>query len=460
MLWVIMFISFLIMIMVSCYVTLRNRESFKISECPASGDPFKHKKFVRDCYAHEASSCKAVLDKLKIDPYSMGLSQEDTDTSLGMISNNLYVSVDANDPTKYSLNECVIPEALRTDLDLQQCTIDDVQLRSSNPEDPGIAWTYKNGCIISEDQIRQHFPKILKYVNDKRKEIKEGIKTSLSDGINDNTSATSVHNSNTKTNNDDTSIKKGLASDARLVKATSISTTQSLANMQTWYIAHEPKVQTNANNEQTRYNNMKKDCVVTWSKGACLGKCGTGKITVTPSFQQPLNGGNACPNVGPYTENCDTGISCKQHFDYTFPSRPFIPGNTMNASLIWNKMGRYWSGVGTPDWLCDRAPYNQAAFRQYEYIYDSNSESDIRVIFYFQADNRCTLVLNNVQIGSSSSWETTSKVAAALKYGKNRILLNVTNDDPGGAGGAILSCARELDLFTPMFTTSAEWRMK
>jgi hypothetical protein len=292
------------MIMVSCYVTLRNRESFKISECPASGDPFKHKKFVRDCYAHESSSCKAVLEQLKIDPYSMGLSQEDTDTSLGMISNNLYVSVDANDPTKYSLNECVIPEALRTDLDLQQCTIDDVQLRSSNPEDPGIAWTYKNGCIISEDQIRQHFPKILKYVNDKRKEIKEGIKTSLSDGINENTSATSVHNSNTKTNNDDTSIKKGLASDARLVKATSISTTQSLANMQTWYTTNEPKVKTSADNETVSYNNMKKDCKLGYNDwSACDAKGQQTREQVI--LQSPENGGITCPSsLSKETRSC------------------------------------------------------------------------------------------------------------------------------------------------------------
>jgi hypothetical protein len=145
-------------------------------------------------------------------------------------------------------------------------------------------------------------------------------------------------------------------------------------------------------------------------------------------------------------------------YTYTYTTAPFIPGNTDSKNLVWytNSNGSYWTGLGKPFWLCDSPPYNQSHKRIYEKIYYSSSFDDVYCKFHFNTDNTGILYLNNIQIGKSDKWETTTTVYGYLKYGHNRIQLEVTN--LGGPGGGILSCSRNNDGAV-LFVTDSSWKM-
>lgn len=150
------------------------------------------------------------------------------------------------------------------------------------------------------------------------------------------------------------------------------------------------------------------------------------------------------------------------NYSYSYTNAPYIPGTTASTSIIWygsygNSSG-YWTGAGTPSWLCEYSPQNQSANKIYEYIYYSSSPTDVSCQFAFQCDNRGGLYLNNTLIASNTTWTATTFVTASLKYGNNRIYISCTNDDPGGAGGCIMSCKRVSDNAV-LFTSSSSWRM-
>ena len=141
---------------------------------------------------------------------------------------------------------------------------------------------------------------------------------------------------------------------------------------------------------------------------------------------------------------------------YTFTNTPFIPGNTTTTGLPWGS--GYWTGFGTPNWLCEFSPQNQSANKSYEFFYFLDSTTPVNVRFQFQADNSCRVYLNNAEIGSNNAWFATTTVNASLSVGWNRILLNATNDDPGGTGGSLLSCS-QISNNQVLFVTDSQWRM-
>jgi hypothetical protein len=139
-----------------------------------------------------------------------------------------------------------------------------------------------------------------------------------------------------------------------------------------------------------------------------------------------------------------------------FTNNPFIPGTVYTTGIVWTPWIS-WTGFGTPSWLCESSPHNQSAVKRYEFFYLANVDTSVR--FQFQADNSCTVSVNNTQIGSNNDWTITTTVSSiTLKSGWNRIVIVVTNDDPGGNGGVILSCSRMSDNQV-LFVTDNRWRM-
>lgn len=149
-------------------------------------------------------------------------------------------------------------------------------------------------------------------------------------------------------------------------------------------------------------------------------------------------------------------------YNYTLANNPVDPGTVTNTSLVWwtaNGNKAYYTGPGTPSWLCDSLPSNQAATRTYETIYYSSSVADVPCTFFFQFDNSGTVWVNNVQIGSNANWVVTSSAAGTLKYGFNRVHVVCTNADPGGAGGAVLACRRNSDSVVLFVSSAGTWKM-
>lgn len=147
------------------------------------------------------------------------------------------------------------------------------------------------------------------------------------------------------------------------------------------------------------------------------------------------------------------------NYMYTFTNQPYVAGIVTNTSLIWYTVRPdYWTGAGTPYWLCEYASYNQSANKSYEYIYFSQSVSDVPCQFAFQCDNSGSLNLNDVQLATNDNFTVTTFATANIKYGYNRIHIANTNADPGGAGGIICSCKRISDNVV-LFISDSSWKM-
>lgn len=145
------------------------------------------------------------------------------------------------------------------------------------------------------------------------------------------------------------------------------------------------------------------------------------------------------------------------NYAYIFTKNPYIPGNVNNSTLPWIPVG-YFTGAGTPNWLCEFSPANQSANKTYEYIYVSTSLEDVGCQFAFQCDNECALYLNNIKIGTNNNWQITTFVTASIKYGTNRIHTDSINYDNNGTGGFICSCKRLSDNAV-LFVTDSSWKM-
>jgi hypothetical protein len=351
------------------------------------------------------------------------------------------------------------------------CQLGDIQLtKSNNNDDPEVSWSYPDGCVISTPQLSTSLGSILTEINKKSKEKKQETRDHISAGINDNNTATTQHNEATSQNNTNTSINKRSAEDVRRTTRTSKSTTANLLADESSYNTWTPATSATANTEQNKYNNMKLDCQTGWTAvNNCNATCGVSTWGYYASGTQRYrtyisryaqNGGDSSCREGVQQDfGCSRWCPPGVNYSYTYRKVPYVAGNTNTNSLIWNKgYPGYWTGFGTPSWLCDTAPYNQSAYREYEYIYNSSTGTDFQARFHFQGDNTCQVFLNNVFIGSNIHWHLTVTAVGTIKYGNNRILLKVTNLDPGGAGGVILSCSRLSDNAI-LFVTNGSWRM-
>jgi hypothetical protein len=289
----------------------RMKEHMEEVKCPIPNAPFKDKKFISDdtCMAHDTLECRDVLKKLKIEPSAKGLTQEDLNAALDVIANNTYMNVNDTDNTLYSTNECVIPDSERTKLGFQNCKVGDMQM-GSNPEDMEVLWTYKDGCVISESQLQNNLGDVLTHIDtsskDRKKQIRANINTSVQELTDETGGLVTSFNNNTR----DAKNLKSQAEGIRKEKADTDSRTRASSQMQKNYEGKTTTTSKDADNEQTKYNNMKKDCVIsydnsTWS--SCSASCGGGTQTQTERVTQSAeNGGNSCRSAQSRSRSCNT----------------------------------------------------------------------------------------------------------------------------------------------------------
>ena len=351
------FVVTLVLFIVACavitqYMHARMKEHMQEVKCPIPNAPFKDKKFFSDdtCMAHDTLECRDVLKKLKIEPSAKGLTKEDLNAALDVISNNTYMNVSDSDNTLYSTNECVIPESERTKMGFQNCKVGDMQL-GSNPEDMEVLWTYKDGCVISESQLRNNIGDVLTQIDTSSKERKKQIQANINTSVKELTDETGGLVTSFNNNTRDAKNLKSQAETIRKEKADADSRTRSSAKIQSNFESKTTSTSKDADNEQTKYNNMKKDCVVSWNVGSCQGSCGTGYQSVTPSYQQPQNGGNACPKHDSYTQSCDTGRACEWPVGWHVWSHTIRPWSETGQCLDISGWGGH-NGANFISWWC------------------------------------------------------------------------------------------------------------
>ena len=150
---------------------------------------------------------------------------------------------------------------------------------------------------------------------------------------------------------------------------------------------------------------------------------------------------------------------------YRFTDTPYIPGDVNNTSLVWyaaaGNTTAYWSGAGTPYWLCQTPPNLQAGFNAYEYVYYNVSSINVSCVFSFNCDDWGYIFINDPNRTNATlinnSWLTTTNITADLIPGYNNIRIDVLNTN-GSPGGCICSCKRVSDNVV-LFITDGKWKI-
>lgn len=267
-----------------------------VQSCPSANASFDQKRFNNNtkCFAHEQVDCEDILRLKKIPIAVKGMSDKDVTAALDVLANNTYMNVNGTDNALYSANECVITEPDRKALGLQSCKIGNIELQKGNPLDDQVVWTYENGCVITEPQLRTNLGDILAHIDDKFNKNKDSIQTNVNVASQANKDATAaswqVYNSNVA----ESGVQKRSAESARSSTQASRERAAVLSSSEGTLSSQAAQSNASADLNEVRYGRMRKDCSVIRSESACNASCGWGTKTVTIRHDKAENGGNAC----------------------------------------------------------------------------------------------------------------------------------------------------------------------
>jgi len=152
-----------------------------------------------------ADNCKELIDQLGI---NHSLSDKENDI-LRSIDNNKYADKAFTNKEIYGTNECIIPQGTaQGTYKLQNCRVGGVQLQMNNPDKIGEHepyWYTKEGCVITNQQLRDNLPSIVRGLYDIKYQDTEDAANLLVNTTNANYATTRNLDSNTTSNNERTS---------------------------------------------------------------------------------------------------------------------------------------------------------------------------------------------------------------------------------------------------------------
>lgn len=156
-------------------------------------------------YNTSADNCKDLIDELGI---RHNLPDKENDI-LRSIQNNKYTDRTNTDGKIYGTNECVIPRGTIDKVygSVQNCRIGNIQLQSNNPRtinNRDLYWYTEEGCVITNDQLRNNLPEITRGLYDIKYQDTEDAANLLVNTTNANYQTTGNLNNNTETNNQQT----------------------------------------------------------------------------------------------------------------------------------------------------------------------------------------------------------------------------------------------------------------
>lgn len=318
------------------------------SSCPPEEASFDQKKFIDDtkCFAHETVDCKDVLKHLKIPATINGMSDKDASAALDVLANNTYMNISDSDNTLYSTNQCVIPKADVAKLNIDACRIGDVQMRPSNPQDEQVVWTYDNGCVISESQLKNNLGEILKHIDKQFKQNKETIQSNLGQSIQDNKDNTASSWSQHGSNTSETDAQRRSSATARSETQSSRSRTTSLAASENSLSGQANTSNSSAGTQEGRNSQMRKDCVMEWQHTACNRSCGGGTEYWKYKVQQAAQNGGSCQSEQTYAYSCNT---------HACPAPPAPSGSSRIGISCPTGATRFYFNGNINGWSSDQA---------------------------------------------------------------------------------------------------------
>lgn len=182
---VLILFSIVILCVIITGVFFPQLENFE--ECPASDAPFSKKRFMKTdtCYSETLPTCLDVVKNIHGRLDVEGLDIAEVVSALSVMNNNTYVNKNDNSDV-YSLNQCVISDNEVSNLSMQDCKLNDIQFQKGNPADQDVAWNYENGCVVTEDQLKNNLANIVRNMNEVYIKPKKKTQQDFVDMSNDN----------------------------------------------------------------------------------------------------------------------------------------------------------------------------------------------------------------------------------------------------------------------------------
>ena len=418
--------------------------------CPRPEESFDSKKFLQkgDCYMNGVTTCKGIAEFMNLPTSFDGLTEEQYETAMSVLGANVYQSSVSTDTEKYNINECVISQKDAQDLNINGCTIGNIELRDGNKPDVSLSWLHPQGCVITEQNMRNNLGSILKGIYSKLREAPDATQTLFRGRIKENEDATSAHWSAYNSNVTTTSQRRSDEANANTRDINARNSTIWNANEEVRATNNKHALIPKANHNQAIDTRMKRDCKWDWSAWTpCQGECGTGKQSREVIIQlEPVNGGWACPTNRKQEQACNTGKVCPRKASYTVHRTPIA------STAPWGNMTVHGHSVR---WIYAPGTWNVVGGTTFEYIH-TVSENSLQVEFSFRMDDGGPLHLNDRLLMRTNNWQTQHTVVDTMVKGQNMVRLYNWNN--GGPLGIAVLC-RRTDNGTVLFQTGRDqWK--
>lgn len=273
--------------------------------CPMSTESFQNKKFLKkgNCYDHEATSCQSVLTHMGVTPNVDGLTSDQIDIAVSLMSANTYEDASGD---SYNTNECIISKSDAQELKMGDCRIGTLNMKQTNPNDSDVTWAHREGCIIDETILRNNLGDVVKHIHTKFREVPIEMQKNLNARIADNRRATQDHWSRFRSNGIATQTARGQEADAKRRDRDNKLNTQSHINQENASKANTPIFQGIADHNDHVNAGMRRDCSGYWTGWShCQGSCGTGtQVNTYVVIHDGANGGTVCPTVRRQEKSC------------------------------------------------------------------------------------------------------------------------------------------------------------
>lgn len=139
----------------------------KYEQCPLDNAGFGVKKFLKSdsCYKETGPSCIDVVRNIHGTLRFGDVTEDDAISALSVMNNNTYTNVNDRGE-QYSINQCVIGDNELKNLLIQDCKLSNIQLQRGNPVDNDVEWDYEDGCVVTENQLKNNISNIIRTMND------------------------------------------------------------------------------------------------------------------------------------------------------------------------------------------------------------------------------------------------------------------------------------------------------
>lgn len=134
--------------------------------------------------------------------------------------------------------------------------------------------------------------------------------------------------------------------------------------------------------------------------------------------------------------------------------------NSKDKNCIWPNHSAWqsWSGSQSANWITQYAPYYCNASCTFYKTFTSSYNT--RGTIYINSDNNATVYVNDVQVGTSGAWWSTTTMSTNIVQGTNKIRIVLTQGEGTQATGGILFSLKDNNTQVTLVVSDATWSVQ